>query len=68
MTGKPEIDRYGGMTGYVHVIGDLYMAVTVIDVRQAYGRIDILVAPTTAKSGQGSAWVSVNKLQQRRAA
>jgi len=40
-------------------VENITVAVTIIDVRQAYGRIDYLVSPV---SGDGKQWVSASRL------
>lgn len=40
-------------------MGDLKMAVELLDIREAYGRVDALVRPL---AGAGTAWVALHSL------
>lgn len=57
MTGKPQYDRIAGSRGLYHVSGTLQVAIMVVDVRRAYGRVEVQIAPD---KGQGLTWVSLD--------
>jgi hypothetical protein len=48
--------------GTLMVKAGLVMHVKVIDVKQAFGRVDVCVAPLVSNGGQGSAWVSADSV------
>lgn len=55
------IGRRGTMT-YEHSSGDLEFPVNILDAREAYGRLDVLVTPA---EGSGQAWVSADRVKVR---
>lgn len=49
-----------GRSGRITVKPGLVMHVKVIDVKQAFGRTDVCVAPIEHVGGEGSAWVALD--------
>ena len=59
MSSVAELAKTIGATGYVRV-ESFHVAVTVIDVRQRFGKVDYLVQPDYPSTGQQ--WVSEDRL------
>lgn len=59
MASVAELAKSIGATGYVRLEG-FHVAITVIDVRQRFGRVDYLVQPDYPSTGQQ--WVSEERL------
>lgn len=53
---------YMNRVGRLIVRPGLAMHVRVIDVKSAFGRIDVLIAPTN-EGGEGSAWVAADTVK-----
>lgn len=59
MATTKELAEYIGKTGILRVSKNLGMPVVVLDVREVYGRLDVLVGPSEERYGIGKEWVSV---------
>ncbi len=55
-----EANRYLGKQGTLVVERYLVINIECRDIRQVYGRVDVLVAPI---SGSGAAWISESRIQ-----
>jgi hypothetical protein len=64
VTAQQMHDRFIDAIGAIEVIPGLVMRVKVIDVRQAYGRTDVKVAPVSDDAGQGATWINVVKFRK----
>lgn len=64
MTAQQMHDKFIDAIGSIEVIPGLVMHVRVIDVRQAYGRTDVKIAPVSDDAGQGATWVNVSKFRK----
>jgi len=53
-----EAAKYLGRKGNLRVSKNLDMSIVVIDVREVYGRLDVLVGPSEERYGVGNQWVS----------
>lgn len=63
MTGNPDYDHYAGKHAQLPVTDTMTMHVVIVDVRRAYGRTDVQVAPAVNKAGNGATWIDVRKLR-----
>jgi hypothetical protein len=54
-------NKTGGRDVAWITIGSLVFEVKILDVKQAYGRIDVLITPI---SGQGQRWIQASKLNE----
>jgi hypothetical protein len=54
-----DYQSFIGRTGTLEAMPDCHVAVTILDVRSSFGRIDVLIAPI---AGSGSTWVSINRV------
>lgn len=58
MTGR-ELVNLIGQQGTLRSLDGLSVAVQIVDARENFGRIDVLVSPT---AGEGTAWVSAGRV------
>jgi hypothetical protein len=54
-----DLARYLGQSGTLTTAEGLSVAVSIIDARNMFGRIDLLVTP---EAGEGQAWVSEGRV------